>query len=190
MLVAHLENISSDRKLLEHCSMRLDILYFLGYDLDELLPYHSTLSRTRQLLGKEVFEQLFDNIFALCVEKGMVSGRKQCIDSAFVKANASLDSLIVDHPSLALQTPYRKSKADRSRLEQRALEANQHKLDELNARHINWREKQKRRPEAIERSRYLSNLTHYSPTDPDAKIAVKVGKPRQLCYLASLCRCS
>jgi hypothetical protein len=38
MLVAHLENITSDRKLLEHCSLRLDILYFLGYDLDEPLP--------------------------------------------------------------------------------------------------------------------------------------------------------
>jgi transposase len=38
MLVAHLENIASDRKLLEHCSLRLDILYFLGYDLDEPLP--------------------------------------------------------------------------------------------------------------------------------------------------------
>ncbi len=56
MLVAHLENITSDRKLLEHCSLRLDILYFLGYDLDEPLPWHSTLSRTRQLLGKEIFE--------------------------------------------------------------------------------------------------------------------------------------
>jgi exonuclease SbcC len=58
MLVAHLENISSDRRLLEHCSLRLDILYFLGYDLDEPLPFHRTLSRTRQLLGKEVFEAL------------------------------------------------------------------------------------------------------------------------------------
>jgi transposase len=38
MLVGYLENISSDRKLLEHCSLRLDILYFLGYDLDEPLP--------------------------------------------------------------------------------------------------------------------------------------------------------
>jgi transposase len=191
MLVAHLENISSDRKLLEHCSLRLDILYFLGYDLDEPLPFHSTLSRTRQLLGKEVFEQLFERVFSLCVEKGMVSGRKQCIDSAFVKANASLDSLlvkqeIVDQANINLQTPYRKTKVDRSNLEQRALTAKEHELAELNSRQINWREKQKRRPGAIERSRYLSNLTHYSPTDPDAKIAVKVGKPRQLCYLASM----
>jgi hypothetical protein len=27
----------------------LDILFFLGYDIDEPLPWHSTISRTRQL---------------------------------------------------------------------------------------------------------------------------------------------
>jgi hypothetical protein len=32
----------------------------------------------------------------------------------------------------------------------------------------------------------LSNLTHYSPTDPDAHIAFKTGKPRQLAYMASV----
>lgn len=30
--------------------------------------------------------------------------------------------------------------------------------------------------------KYLSNKTHYSPTDPDARIAVKPGKPRELYY--------
>src|SRR5690606_35074906 len=34
-LVGYLENITSHRKLIAHCSMRLDILYFLGYDVDE-----------------------------------------------------------------------------------------------------------------------------------------------------------
>ena len=29
MLVGYLENINSDRHLIQHCSMRLDILYFL-----------------------------------------------------------------------------------------------------------------------------------------------------------------
>jgi hypothetical protein len=33
-----------------------------------------------------------------------------------------------------------------------------------------------------ERGKYLSNKTHYSPTDPDARIAVKPGKPRELYY--------
>lgn len=46
-LVGYLENIISDRKLIDHCSMRLDILFFLGYDIDDELPWHSTISRTR-----------------------------------------------------------------------------------------------------------------------------------------------
>jgi hypothetical protein len=32
------------------------------------------------------------------------------------------------------------------------------------------------------RTQYLSNKTHYSPVDPDAHIAVKSDKPRQLVY--------
>ena len=30
-LIGYLENIISDRKLIFHCSMRLDLLYFLDY---------------------------------------------------------------------------------------------------------------------------------------------------------------
>lgn len=38
MLVSRLENLVSDRRLIEHCSLRLEILYFLGYEVDEDLP--------------------------------------------------------------------------------------------------------------------------------------------------------
>ena len=93
MLIGYLENINSDRQIVETAKMRLDMLYFLSYGLDEPLPWHSTLSRTRQLLGREVFLELFRNILRMCVKKGMVSGRKQAVDSAFIKANASMDSL-------------------------------------------------------------------------------------------------
>lgn len=34
--------------------------------------------------------------------------------------------------------------------------------------------------------KFLSNHTHYSPTDPDAKISTKLGKPRQLNYAGQL----
>jgi transposase len=88
-LVGYLENIISDRRLIEHCSLRLDLLYFLDYQLDEPLPWHSALSRTRQLYPEALFETLFDRVFRLCVEKGMVKGDTQAIDSAPVKANAS-----------------------------------------------------------------------------------------------------
>ena len=38
MLVGRLENLVSDRRLVEHCALRLDIRLFLGYAVDEELP--------------------------------------------------------------------------------------------------------------------------------------------------------
>jgi len=51
MLIGYLENLGSDRRIINTVSMRLDMLFFIGYDIDEPLPWHSTLSRTRQLYG-------------------------------------------------------------------------------------------------------------------------------------------
>nr|WP_245169028.1 transposase [Marnyiella aurantia] len=94
LLFGYLNNINSDRALLRYCSNSLDVRLFLGYDLDEELPWHSTLSRTRQLFGEELFLELFRKVLSLCVEKGMVRGKRQAVDSAFIKANASMDSLV------------------------------------------------------------------------------------------------
>ncbi|TXD72007.1 transposase, partial [Aequorivita antarctica] len=107
-LVGYLENITSDRKLVEHCGMRMDILYFLGYDIDEELPWHSTISRTRQLFPEDVFEAVFTKVFTLCVDAGMVSGHTQTVDSAPVKANASMDSLELKVPEEELESHLRK----------------------------------------------------------------------------------
>src|SRR5688500_2874383 len=91
-LVAHLENICSERALIEKSGLRLDILYFLDYSLGESLRCHSTLSRTRKRLPASVFVTCFQAILTQCVEAGMVSGHTQVVDAAFVEANASLDT--------------------------------------------------------------------------------------------------
>ena len=82
VLVGRLENLVSDRRLVEHCALRLDILLFLGYEVDEELPWHSTVSRTRQFFPAAVFERLFDHVFGQCVARGLVAGNTQAIDSA------------------------------------------------------------------------------------------------------------
>jgi len=94
MLIGYLENLGSDRRIINTSSMRLDMLFLIGYDIDEPLPWHSTLSRTRQLYGEELFKQLFKEVLKQCIDKGMVAGRRQVIDTVAVKANASMDSLI------------------------------------------------------------------------------------------------
>jgi hypothetical protein len=54
--------------------------------------------------------------------------------------------------------------------------------------HHHWKDKAyKGRPGSRDqRSKFVSNHTHYSTTDPDARVAVKPGKPRQLNYLGQL----
>ena len=99
VLVGRLENLVSDRRLVEHCALRLDILWFLGYEVDEELPWHSTVSRTRQLFPAAVFERLFDHVFAQCVARGLVAGDTQAVDSAPVKANASLEAVREKQPA-------------------------------------------------------------------------------------------
>lgn len=196
-LVGYLENLTSDRQLIEHCSMRLDIMYFLSYDIDEELPWHSTLSRTRQLLPEAVFEQVFTHIVGMCIEKGMVSGHTQCIDSAPVKANASMDSLELKVPVDELEehlrkirymsTPDRKAKKNKAPQDQRSITASDRDLKALKSRNKNWKKTQDQRPGAKHpEAKYTSNKTHYSPTDPDARISVKPGKARKLNYLSQL----
>src|SRR6056297_354510 len=201
-LVGYLENLISDRRLMEHCSMRLDILFFIGYDIDEELPWHSTISRTRQLFPESVFEEVFTKVLGLCIEKGMVSGHTQTIDSAPVKANASMDTLELKVPeddldehlrkvralsSMDKEEPHRKSKGDRSDKGQRSVTANKKELDAIKGRNRKWAKDQDQRPGAGNKgSKYTSNKTHYSPTDPDARISVKPGKARKLNYYSQI----
>src|SRR5690606_28873927 len=65
LLVGYLNNINSDRALLRYCSDSLSVRLFLGYDLNEELPWHSTISRTHQLLGEEVFLGLFQKVLQM-----------------------------------------------------------------------------------------------------------------------------
>lgn len=199
-LVGYLENIISDRKLIDHCSMRLDILYFLGYDIDESLPWHSTISRTRQLYDEDVFDQVFTQVLTLCIEKGMVSGHTQVMDSGPIKAKASMDSLELKVPKEDLEEhlrkirhsnpqdlPRRKSKQDKSHEAQRTLKATDSELNAIKNRNKNWRDQSGDRPgHNLKGSKYTSNKTHYSPTDPDARISVKPGKARKLNYLSQM----
>lgn len=201
-LVGYLENIISDRKLIEHSSMRLDILYFLGYDIDDELPWHSTISRTRQLFPVELFETVFTGVLRMCIEKGMVSGHTQAIDSAPVKANASMDTLELKVPEEDLSShlqkirhlsamdkekPHRKSKGNKASDDQKTISANKQELGAIKSRNKKWSKDQDQRPGARNKgSKYTSNKTHYSPTDPDSRISVKPGKARKLNYLSQL----
>lgn len=188
VLVGRLENLVSDRRLVEHCALRLDILYFLGYEVDEDLPWHSTVSRTRQLYPAEVFERLFDHVFAQCVAQGLVAGDTQAVDSAPVKANASLHRLCEKQPIETfvprMQLVEEPEREDLRLPPAAILDTPAHVLRRVATRQAQYPGGHlgARRPKA----RLVSNKTHYSPSDPEARISIKPGKARALNYLCSL----
>lgn len=191
-LVGYLNNINSDRKLIEYCSNCLDVRLFIRYDIDEALPWHSTISRTRQLYGEEVFLSLFKEVLKLCVSKGMIRGKRQAVDSVFIKANASMDSLVekevLDDASAFVNELEENSEFKTTSTRKKLVE-----------QHHEWKkEAYKSQPnpnfniDKIDehgnciRPRFVSNHTHYSPTDTDARVSVKPGKSRQLNYFGQI----
>ncbi|RPG37301.1 MAG: hypothetical protein CBB72_002790 [Muricauda sp. TMED12] len=48
----------SNRQLIEYCCKRLDILFFIGHDTNEELPWHSNIIRMYLLFPQEVFEKM------------------------------------------------------------------------------------------------------------------------------------
>jgi len=158
ILIGYLENLQSDRKIISAVSLRLDMLYFIGYDIDEQLPWHSTLSRTRQLYSEEVFKDLFKQVLKQCIDQGMVAGRRQAVDSVLVKANASMGSLV----------------------EKQILKDAEAYADALKVAQEDGEVK------SAPRSSLTTNEKIVSKTDPDARLRTKPGKPKQLNYLAQV----
>jgi transposase len=184
ILIGYLENLGSDRRIINTATMRLDMLFFIGYDIDECLPWHSTLSRTRQLYGDEVFKKLFKQILQQCVTKGMVAGKRQAVDSAPVKANASMDSLKVK-AVLADGEAYTDELNASDDLDKNTVSAARKKV--VDNQHRGQSKAYKDMPSSDkEQRKFLSNHTHVSTTDSDARISVKPGKSRQLNYHAQV----
>lgn len=173
MLVGYLENLNSDRRIVATSRMRMDILYFIGYDLDEELPWHSTLSRTRQLYGEEQFMTLFKLVLKQCINRGLISGKRQAIDSVFVKANAAMPSMI-EREILDDASAYNKE-----------LESNS---DEEKPSHVTPTLKDGTAPKKVplDKQGKRTNKTHVSPSDPDARMSYKPGKVTKLNYLSQV----
>ncbi len=166
LLVGYLENQPSDRRIVNIASMRLDILYFIGYDIDEELPWHSTLSRTRQLYDDDIFNQLFKQVLKQCIDKGMLTGKRQAIDSVYVKANAAMSSV--------------KEKAIMDDAMAFASQLNENQSeDEVDNNQL---PDQPNEPKPQKRS----NANRVSTTDPDSRMSVKPGKVTRLNYLSQL----
>jgi transposase len=67
----------------------LSIRWYTGYNLDEPLPDHSSLTRIRQRLGPPLFRRFFDHVVELCDKAGLIWGKELLVDATKVRANAA-----------------------------------------------------------------------------------------------------
>jgi len=93
MFLLFYENIKSERALMSQLPLRMDWLWFCGYDLDEKTPDHSVISKARRRWGLEVFTEFFESILSQCVDVGLVDGETIHVDSSTIDANASKETL-------------------------------------------------------------------------------------------------
>lgn len=68
--------------------------WHIGYDFDEAVPDHSSLSKIRTRYGLAEFQQFFEQIVERCQAGGLVWGKELYFDGSQVHANAAIDKLI------------------------------------------------------------------------------------------------
>ncbi len=93
-LIMFFEGIRSERQLMAVAADRLSLRWYLGYDLHEALPDHSSLTKIRDRYGVEIFRRFFDRIVEQCQKEGLVWGKELYLDSTQVEANVDKDKML------------------------------------------------------------------------------------------------
>ena len=95
MLLARLYDLS-DRELCQEIQMHAGMRWFCRLNFHDPVPDHSTLSRLRNERWAEsgLFERLMDEVIRQCCEAGLVSGSHLSVDGSEVAADASMKSMV------------------------------------------------------------------------------------------------
>lgn len=93
MFLAFYENIKSERALTSQLPLRLDWLWFCGYDIDASTPDHSVISKARRRWGVDIFAEFFKNILDQCIDAELIGGETIHVDSSMIDSNASKETL-------------------------------------------------------------------------------------------------
>lgn len=94
LLVGYFEGIDSERGIAWRVADSFSLRSFLGVELTESSPDHSTLSRIRQRLDASIYERIFQFVLAALGQAGLVKGKTIGIDATTLEANAALRSIV------------------------------------------------------------------------------------------------
>jgi transposase len=94
LMVGYFEGIDSERGMTWRASDSLSIRSFVGIALDESVPDHSTISRTRRLMDLETHRAVFQWVLQVLAEKKLLKGTTIGVDATTLEANAALRSIV------------------------------------------------------------------------------------------------
>ena len=96
LLIGYLYGIKSERRLTEEIQLNLAYRWFCGFSLNDKIPDHSTISktRTRKWNSNALFQKVFCNIINQCMEFRLIDGEEMVADGSYIPANVSGNSWI------------------------------------------------------------------------------------------------
>jgi transposase len=94
LLVGYFEGIDSERGIAWRAADSLALRAFLGYELSQTTPDHTTISRTRRLIELETHRSVFTWVLGALAEEGLLRGNTVAIDGTTLEANAALRSIV------------------------------------------------------------------------------------------------
>jgi transposase len=94
LMVGYFEGIDSERGIAWRATDSLSLRQFLGLELNEAPPDHSTISRTRQRIDVDTHRAVFTWILERLTAAGLVKGKTLGIDATTLEANAALRSIV------------------------------------------------------------------------------------------------
>lgn len=170
LLIGYLYGIESERRIEREIQVNMAYRWFLGLDIDDSVPDHSTISqnRRRRTNGTNLYRRIFERVLLSCMEKGLVEGKTLLTDSTHVKAYASRRSerkVLVEKEAHVYM-----SRLDSYEIKERV------RLEKKGMCIKRATKKKAPKPELREKT--------VSETDPDAGLLGRPGKPDGMHYLS------
>jgi transposase len=93
LLIGYFEGIDSERGIAWRVADSLSLREFIGCNVTEQTPDHSTISRTRRLIRPETHAAVFRWFVKILGVEGLLDGQTIAIDATMLEANAALRSI-------------------------------------------------------------------------------------------------
>ena len=94
LFIGYFESLNAQRAIAWKCADSLSIRTFLGLELSEAAPDHSSLTRIRQRLPLAVHMQAFTLVLEIARAKGLLRGKTLAVDATTLEANAAMKSMV------------------------------------------------------------------------------------------------